>query len=120
MESLLQALFLAAITGITIVAYKHPQGYGRLYPFIAGLLLLIMISMVSWEIGNNNIYSKLYSLIPAGKRQEADAMLESAKIPNWYSIPMITALFFYFALLQFLPYIIKKEPENRERNNKSS
>jgi hypothetical protein len=61
-------IILAALTGVTFIAYNHPRAYRKLALFLFGFLVLLYFSLISWSVSNNNAESAVYK---AGRRIES-------------------------------------------------
>ena len=49
------ALLVAGISAVTFVAYKHPEGYRRIYFGLLGLATLVFFSALSFDLGLNSV-----------------------------------------------------------------
>ena len=49
MQSFIFALLLASVTGVTAVAFRHPKGYARLFPYLLLAVSLIFIAVTIWQ-----------------------------------------------------------------------
>lgn len=52
LETFWGGLALAALTGLGWLAYQHPKSYARIYPWLAGVGLVIMTVAGSFSIGH--------------------------------------------------------------------
>ena len=50
-ETLIVTLSAAALSGLTIVAYKHPEGYQRIFTFALPPLVMLALFITSAQIG---------------------------------------------------------------------
>jgi hypothetical protein len=50
-ETVIGALIVAAITGPSLLAYRNPQAYAKLYPLLAGTLGAVLVMALAHYIG---------------------------------------------------------------------
>jgi hypothetical protein len=50
-ESIVGALILTALTGLTIVAYRHPTAYAKLYPPLVGIFFFSWLLYMTFDSG---------------------------------------------------------------------
>ncbi|HNZ65212.1 MAG TPA: hypothetical protein PKJ10_05190 [Smithella sp.] len=114
MEALISGLGVAAITGITILAYKHPHAYKKLQIVStvgkAGIGLFII--MLVWQQAVSKTFIKLMPLIKEASLNEAQKIVDTIT-PSPYSYLIFGFGFIvaisYFGFLLFLPELLKKE-----------
>jgi hypothetical protein len=53
-ETLLITLTVAALSGLTVVAYRHPEGYQRLFTFSLPPLVMLVLFITSAQFGSLN------------------------------------------------------------------
>jgi hypothetical protein len=50
--TIIGAIAVAALSGLTFVAYKHPQAYKKLALFLNGIIILGWTAGLSWSFSN--------------------------------------------------------------------
>jgi hypothetical protein len=105
---------LAALTGLTIIAYKHPVGYRKLYgPLVAS----IMGVWIAREIYRGGVSSGFYSALNGVLSMNKGAILQTPSLqqePLWTPlIPVGVVLFLSF--LRVLPSILELPEKDREQ-----
>ena len=111
-DTLLVSLIGAALTGLTIVAYRHPDGYRRILFGIAPLLTFGPLIILTWHLGG--IYASIGSAYQVLQQYPNDPMKdhsfgvqsayearESLKIFVLYFAPSVA----YLVFLRFLPHL---------------
>jgi hypothetical protein len=48
LDPLIVGLILAALSGITVIAYKHPRGYGRIFSLLVTLASCTAVMLIFW------------------------------------------------------------------------
>jgi hypothetical protein len=118
---------VAAISGITIIAYKHPQAFRKLFWFLISLLVLSYVIMFSWTLSNNyaadaafDAASHIKSISFSEMENIRDAV-HAWNIPVW-CLHVINALFLYLGFLRSFPawLLDKKPPDDEKQRPRSS
>ena len=69
LESIVSAVFVAAISAIVFVAYRHPMAFAKLHSSVKRPLGLLAVGAVAWALGDSgvrtDIRSSLSKVIPA-------------------------------------------------------
>ena len=74
-ETLIYSLIVAAVTGLTFIAYKHPNGYKKIFWNITPLATMVLLMILAWNFG------QLHSSIRiTGEKliEDSDAKIEDA------------------------------------------
>lgn len=53
LQAIISGLILAAVSGLTFLAYKHPKGYGRIYPILLWVSIACCVGIVTYILGYN-------------------------------------------------------------------
>jgi hypothetical protein len=113
-DRLIAALFAALLTGITFIAYKHPDGYKRMYwPLVIALWAVSALAgafIIGRSVGNGDATLEILKLNP-------NIRTPNMTIPSPLStlgIGMIPVIAYgYLLFLRFLPDILHS-PEKKE------
>jgi len=109
----LGALVLAALTAISIIAYRHPKGYAKLFRTIGEFLIWMVFGIAGFAIGVGGAHRMLIPYIQPGK--QAAAANEIARVtpnPLW-TLLIFLAIFGFFAFLSRLPQILEHDPDDK-------
>ena len=105
MNDLFVGLVLAAVTGVTFLAYKHPKGYAKLYTAFLWLNLAVWIAITSFSMGAKYAHNVLAPMIKPGSNSMK--VLEAAlPSPTIYTIIMIVVSSYFYFLRVGLPKLI--------------
>src|SRR5690349_3293182 len=109
MDKILPGLILAAISALTYVAYKHPDGYGRLHKVGRVIFPTLFVGALIWDISASRAFSALYEMFI--DRQAARAIIDGRELLSLYVVLAYMGLMLYLEFLAFLPDILAdKEP----------
>lgn len=106
------SLALAVAGAVTLVAYKHPDGYSRLHWALRALFLAVFVAAAAWDLGSDHAFAAMRRFLDPSKLNQALDAQEAAKgavIP--IAIADIIACF-YCEFLAFLPRLLaEKNPD---------
>lgn len=120
MEHFAGGVALAAITGITYVAYKHPKEFGRLYLYISAIMLICIVIMATWNISISYTIRTIYD---SGKLDSEHKLIihditDVEMIPLWAFV-LFTPIGLYLMFLTTLPYwLLKNDTPQQKRDQK--
>lgn len=114
MEALISGLGVAAITGITILAYKHPHAYKKLnlVPLVFKIEIIFILVIQLWLIAVSVTYNKLIPFIEISKQTNAQKIVDTITISIYTHLIIVIGclvLLAYLGFLLFLPTLLKKE-----------
>ena len=49
MQSLIVGLLLAGVSAVSFVAFKYPNGYARLFPYMTGVATALFLGVTVWQ-----------------------------------------------------------------------
>lgn len=110
LETLITTLAVAAITGITIIAYRHPDGYKKIFPWLIGVMVVVMVIMMVWDLGVQQGYFAVSEFIEYEQYKDAraainDKLLLYTEKSSFTKLLGIMVIMSYFGLLNLLPLI---------------
>ena len=50
-ETLIYSLIVAAVSGLTFVAYRHPHGYRKMYSTLIPVASMALFTVLAWNLG---------------------------------------------------------------------
>jgi hypothetical protein len=110
-ETITAGLLLAAVSGITYLAYKHPPAYRKVFLPLFALNNFINIILVVWILGVQTAHIKLMPFIESSKSGQAHEAVDGI-LPRWW---LVGAVCFgtnvYLLLLYWLPKLFDEEKE---------
>ena len=120
MEALIIALLVPALTGLTILAYKHHNAYLKLHEPIIKTLLFLYPPITFFSLGFNYAYGLLWDNVPS---ESLERLKQTIALPSpnlWiYALLVFGALWSYLTFLKFLPQILDK-PQTEDSDHKDT
>jgi hypothetical protein len=107
------ALCVAALGGLTIIAYRHPKEHQKLYLV---LIIIIFVSMWTMAAFNSGIYwaqsaiwgSGVFEYDSASKATDA---ISNVQIPDWIMGALPVALIAYIVFLSTFQYLLTNDEQ---------
>lgn len=109
LEQLVTGLLLAGVTGISLIAYKHPAGYQNIYPTLKYGPLFVLICGVVWNSALDTSWMHIHTFFAEGKDTAATAALDGLKVPHTWLFIGCMGVSFYSVFLHFLPDLLKAD-----------
>jgi len=113
LETIVCGLVLAAVSALSIIAYKHPRGYRKIEPVIVFGISIIYLVYIIWVLG----YVQGFY---AGKSIEGEFASPDYPIdPFPWLLIIVLIIQAYLIFLKKLPDIleINKDEEKKEQND---
>jgi hypothetical protein len=100
---------LAALSGLTWIAYKDHAAYARLAPVLVVIFLLIYIGTIVWDASATYTFWELAPYISNEKLREARAAQRGLLIWNsWVSLAIIGSNAYLAFLLWGIPWLLRE------------
>jgi hypothetical protein len=106
MDKLLPGLVLAALSGLTFVAYRHPSAFHYFSIPLVILLPAISILATAWDTGADHAYSKIMKFIKPDDWKAADQAVDKMKLMSAWNHFYVFVLLLYVILLTYLPRLL--------------
>jgi len=104
MQAFIFGLLLACVSGVTVVAFKHPNGFARLFPYLLGIATTVFVGITVWHVAVEISWRALVVYIV----QETQSDAEVAK--GRLSVPYTWVAFWYLGTVTFLWVNLKLPP----------
>lgn len=104
MQTFIYGLLLAAVSATTVVAFKHPNGYSKLFPYLLGIATLLFAGISLWHVAVEVTWSNLVGFLT--QQAIADAEMIKASL----SFPYVWVAFWYSGVVAFLWVNLKLPP----------
>jgi len=96
MQTLIVGLLLAGVSATTLVAFKHTQGYAKLFPYLVGTVTTVFVCIAVWHVAVEMAWRGLEQFVePAMLADAKNAIERLSLIYFWVG-------FWFVALLAFL------------------
>jgi hypothetical protein len=114
METIFSGLLLAAITGLTALAYKHPEGYAKIHKVLSIILLLVVLSITSWNAAIDTFIVRILRASKSVDMSQIERVGDNLKVPFSWLVLGFMGIYGYLLFLDFLPSIVA----TKERKDK--
>lgn len=104
MQSFIFALLLAGVSGVTVVAFKHPNGYAKLFPYMLACTSVIFICFTVWHAAVELTWQRLDEFVTGELLTIAEEQKSGLNFPYGW------VLFWYLAVAAFLWANLKLPP----------
>lgn len=110
MDKLLPGIAIAALSGLTFLAYKHHHAYVRLANLLLGVMALAMLGLLIWDTSIFVTHRGLRDLIPLEKQIAALEARDQMYLLSWWFAGGYIAIFIYVQFLVWgLPWLLGDE-----------
>lgn len=96
MQTLFVGLLLASVSGVCFVAFKHPNGFAKLFPYLIAATTSILIGIAIWHVAVEISWMQLAPYIVEGSHVSAE--IGKAKL----TLPFAWVGFWYVAIVAYL------------------
>jgi len=96
MQSFIFALLLAGVSGVTVVAFKHPNGYAKLYPYLLVFASTIFVCISIWHAAVELTWHRINEYVAE------DALATAEQQKTNLNLAYGWVLFWYLATTGFL------------------
>lgn len=115
-ETIISGIVLAAISGLTFIAYKHPKGYFRIHIPLTTIIGSTMMCILFWNFGVMTAHSKLIKFLVTDTRAEQDAIIDSITVNVWWVVGINFVIMMYLTFLLFMRNIIPDESISKPKD----
>ena len=120
MQTFIYGLLLAAVSATSVVAFKHPLGYSRLFPYLLGIVSTVFAGLVVWHIAVEVTWDSLVPFVSTeslddAQQTKAGLGLSYLWIGLWY---LGVVVFLWVNLL--LPPFLRTADEHQARIRKKN
>ena len=121
MDTFIAGLALMAVSGVTVIAYKHPEGYPKLRDVLLKVILYVGLFLAAAAFGSIGAMSSSMEqdLARDSTASLGNVAFEIAAVARWVGVLQKTVLILvpvalYLALLTLLPWFIQHKKRTDE------
>jgi hypothetical protein len=106
-------IVVAALGGLTFIAYNHPEAYKKLSLFLNSIIILVFVAGWSWSLSNQWAGIAAYreaSKSCGGKAYEIEKAVDAHAVPNWLFWSFMVGSLYVFFLSAFPLWLLDKQP----------
>lgn len=108
MVQIIGTMLVAALTGLTYLAYKHPKSYSEIYIVISAFVLALLVGLSAWNFAVSQSFRKLIPYMDTDKLDVAGTVIDGLSIPMVYIWGVILVNIYLWGV-GYLHKLIKKE-----------
>lgn len=114
MQTFLVGLLLAGVSATSLVAFKHPFGYARLFPYLLGIATTIFVGVTLWLLGVEMTWRGLEDFLNEASLAEAENEKQRLSVPYlWVVLWYLGSVAFFWVNLR-LPSFLQVADESHE------
>lgn len=118
LQSFIAGLLLAGVSAISFVAFKHPNGYARLFPYMILAATALLVGITVWHIAIEAMWADLTNFLDNEFHQEALAAKNRLSPPYvWIGIAYIGVVLFLLVNLKLPPFLRRTDSDSSAREN---
>ena len=72
MQTFIFGLLLAGISGVTVLAFKQPYGFARLFPYLLGIATILFVGITIWHVAVQISWQGLSPYLVQESRSDAE------------------------------------------------
>jgi hypothetical protein len=111
MNPLLVESILSVLSGLTILAYKHPDGYRIIGPIVVIALVGLLVVGAIWDVAITSAHMVLIDFLEHGKNDEALQATDGLRMLAPARIIGVFCLLAYVGFLFLLPEIVRESSQ---------
>lgn len=121
MQSFIVGLLLAAVSGITVLAFRHPRGFARLFPYLLAAVTIVFLGFTIWHIAVEMTWRTVdqyvgEDMIATAEGRKSELILPYGWIVLWY----LALVGFLWIDLKLPPFLQVTDEHGEDANRGSS
>ena len=117
METFIIGLLLAGVSATSVVAFKHPRGYARLFPYLVGLATVLFV----WQIAVQLTWDGVEDFVDPNFSQDAKREKDRLSLPyHWVVLWYMGVVVFFWVNLRLPAFLLLAEEKNAAPKKKKS
>jgi len=122
MDKLLPGLIVAALSGLTFLAYKHPKAYQKIFTWLMWSSWALIAGLLIWDFSITRTMGVMLPFVESGKIDQAVKASHELSILNLQLIVEFALCQFYLVFLVSLPLILgsEKQPPDEKSEAKNN
>ncbi len=107
MQTFIYGLLLACVSGVTVVAFKHPHGYSRLFPYLVAVSTMLFIGLTVWHFAIEVTWANLLKYMLKETLSEAEDVKQQLR-PSyaWVAFWYVGVVVFFWANLKLPTFLL--------------
>ena len=118
-QAVLVSIILAALTGLTILAYRHPEAFIKLFWPLIIIMNIALACVFAWDMGMSFGYRLVREYINQGSLNEASQVVDANKVFTGRLLLWYLGVAVYLTFLSVLHLLIDKKQPDRKADDKA-
>ena len=121
MQSLIVGLLLAGVSGVSVIAFKHPKGYARLFPYSILAVTALFVGATIWHIAVETTWDRIVPHLSAEIHPIAKIGKREVDLPyELLSVSYLVVMTFLWINLKLPPFLQHTDGEAGDDDNDES
>lgn len=117
MQTLIIGLLLAGVSATSVVAFKHPHGYARLFPYLLGIVTALFIAITIWHVSVEMTWRNLDPFLKRETLLDAELAKDQLRLPYLWVVSWYFGIAAFFWINLRLPPFLQVADENHDATN---
>ena len=119
MQAFVVGLLLAGVSATSVVAFRHPYGYAKLFPYLIGAATALFVAVSVWQAGVEMTWHSLDPYLSQEHLEEATATKRELSLPYpWVVMWYLGIVVFFWINLRLPPFLQVAEQNHNEAETK--
>ena len=106
MQTFIVGLLLACVSGVTVVAFKHPNGFAKLFPYLFAVATVLLIGVTVWHVAVEITWTTLRQFMAEETLSEAANTTGKLRPPfAWVGLWYVGVVVFLWVNLKLPPFL---------------
>ena len=121
MQTFIFGLLLACVSGATVVAFKHPKGFARLFPFLLAVATVFFVGFTVWHIAIEVSWTNLLQYMLQETLPEAVIVKQQLRPSyTWVALWYLGVIAFLWINLKLPPFLQVTDENDAELDQENS
>ena len=106
MQSLIVGLLLAAVSAVSVIAFRHPNGYARLFPYLLVASTGVFACITAWHIAVEMTWDRIVPHLTEAIHPVAKQSKKELSLPyEWLAVGYLAVMAFLWINHKLPPFL---------------
>ena len=121
MQTFIFGLLLACISGVTVLAFRHPIGFSKLFPYLLGAATAVFVGASVWHAAIQVSWANLLPYMVPEKVGQAMDTIARLRVPYlWVALSYLGVAVFLWIILKLPPFLQMAEENGTQMEETNS